>query len=63
MGTASGVMAAPVSPVRPPDRFRTVVGAVAAAAPAALVVIVLVLLQQAAPAMGTFGLGFLTGAD
>ena len=56
-------MAASVPSVRPPDRFRTVVGTVAAAAPAVLVVIVLVLLQQAAPAVSTFGLGFLTGTD
>jgi phosphate transport system permease protein len=56
-------MAAPVSSVRPPDRFRGVVGTVAAAAPAVLVLIVLVLLQQAAPAIGTFGFGFLTGTD
>ena len=57
------MIAAPVSPVRPPDRFRGVVGTVAAAAPAVLVVLVLVLLQQAAPAISTFGFGFLTGTD
>src|SRR5207245_3241045 len=43
--------------------FRGVVGTVAAAAPVVLVVIVLVLLQQAAPAISTFGFGFLTGTD
>ncbi len=57
------MIAAPVSLVRPPDRFRGVVGAVAAAAPVVLVVIVLVLLQQAAPAISAFGFGFLTGTD
>ena len=56
-------MAAPIASARPPDRFRTVIGTVAAAAPAALVLIVLVLLQQAAPAISTFGFGFLTGTD
>jgi phosphate transport system permease protein len=56
-------MAPPVSPVRPPDRFRTLVGVVAASAPAALVLIVLVLLQQAVPAMNRFGLGYLSGTD
>ena len=63
MATASRALAAPTSPVRPPDRFRTVVGAVAAAAPAALVIIVLVLLQQAAPAIRQFGARFLTDTD
>ena len=63
MSIATRVIAAPVSPGRPPDRFRAVVGTVAAAAPAVLVVIVLVLLQQAAPAISTFGFGFLTGID
>jgi len=63
LGIASRVIAAPVPPVRPPDRFRGVVGTVAAAAPVVLVVIVLVLLQQAAPAITTFGFGFLTGTD
>src|SRR5262245_36737507 len=57
------MIAGPVSSVRPPDRFRSLVGVIATAAPAALVVIVLVLLQQAAPAIRTFGAGFLTGTD
>ena len=51
------------TPSRPPDRFRTVAGAVAAAAPIALVLIVAVLAQQAGPSITHFGLGFLWGTD
>jgi phosphate transport system permease protein len=41
------------------DRYRTVTAFVSGAAPAALIVIVLTLLQQAAPAIGHYGLAFL----
>ena len=49
--------------MKPPDRFRTVVGTFAAAAPAVLLVIVLVLVQQAVPAFRAFGAGFFWGTD
>lgn len=45
----------------PPDRFRTLTGAVATFAPAALVLITLILLQGAVPAIRQFGFGFLVG--
>ena len=45
----------------PPDRFRTLTGAVATLAPAALVLITLILLQGAVPAIRQFGFGFLVG--
>jgi phosphate transport system permease protein len=48
---------------RPPDRFRTLAAILASITPAALLVIVAVLLQQAAPAIGHFGIGFLAGTD
>jgi phosphate transport system permease protein len=41
------------------DRYRALTALVSCAAPAALIVIVLTLLQQAAPAIRTFGPGFL----
>jgi phosphate transport system permease protein len=48
---------------RVPDRFRTLTAVIAATVPVILVVIVVILFQQAAPAVGHFGLSFLTGTD
>jgi phosphate transport system permease protein len=44
---------------RAPERFRLLTAAVSVAAPAVLVGIVIVLYQEAAPAIGRFGVGFL----
>jgi phosphate transport system permease protein len=53
----------PDSIKKPPDRYRTFIALVSWAAPASLILIVAILFQQAGPAIGKFGLGFLAGTD
>ena len=62
---AAAVETRSVSPAaaKPPDRFRTLVAAIATLVPLFLVVIVLTLIQQAWPSIRHFGLGFLTSTE